>query len=824
MRAGRKPGAAAQRHVLTQQGFRLTVCIRVTETVRWPGKVSCVGVWLVLGVAASSLAGSVWAKGDHAALRANQSDASPAVDQPRVQLLAVVINDQSRHETERFLRRGRGSQASLYVSTKVLDKWRIHEPDQAAYDYHGDAFYALDAIRGLQYHVDKSTQTLHIEAPVDAFKNNVVSGTKRQAKPESTAWGGYFNYDLIGTRVQADNRANGLFEAGLYNNWGVGTAHFKARDIGRSRGKLIRLDTTWRHDNPSGLTTLKIGDSITRSGLTGRAVRLGGVQFGTNFDTRPYLTTFPTPGLSGRAAVPSTVDLYVNGLLKRSRDVPAGPFSVPNVPVMTGAGRARVVVRNALGRQQTVSTSFYTSSQLLKQGLNDYSVSLGALRDNYGIESNDYGDLAATGLFRRGLTQHFTGQLRAELSDPIQDISLGATWANVYLGTITVAGAASKSALGSGVLGRFGVRRRWDRFSISGDVQLASSAFTELGYNGRPAPSRQIRGTARVSLGARAGSLFGSYIDRTSPLFGRTRLVNAGYSVDVDGIGYFSVNAFHTLTEPGDTRVSARFTVPLGTQATASVGASRRDGATEGFAELQRSLPTGSGYGYRVRRGFGPNPTTRGQFGFRTDFGTYRVGARHVNDSTSYNAEARGGFAFIGGGVYPSRQIDGAFGLVKAPDLPNVTVYDDNHAVATTNDEGIALLPRLRPYQHNRLRLGTRNLPLGAQVKTLELDAVPRYQSGVVKRFAVNQSQGATFTVEIANGQVLPAGATVHIVGQSKRFPVGRHGKVYLTGLSGRTTVEAQWHGQSCRFTVKVLEADNPIPDLGTFQCSDITQ
>lgn len=72
----------------------------------------------------------------------------------------------------------------------------------------------------------------------------------------------------------------------------------------------------------------------------------------------------PLPELSGSAAVPSTVDVYVDNAQRASRSVPSGPFSITNLPIITGAGTARLVVRDALGRETVSETPFYASSDL----------------------------------------------------------------------------------------------------------------------------------------------------------------------------------------------------------------------------------------------------------------------------------------------------------------------------------------------------------------------------------------------------------------------------------------------------------------------------
>ena len=150
--------------------------------------------------------------------------------------------------------------------------------------------------------------------------------------------------------------------------------------------------------------TLRVGDAISATGAWGRAVRFGGVQFGTNFATQPTLVTTPLLAARGEAIVPSTVDVFINGQRVANETVPPGPFAIESLPAITGAGELQVVVTDALGRQQIVSRPYYSGPTLLRAGLNEYSVEAGAIREDYALESFAYGELFAAGTFRRGMT------------------------------------------------------------------------------------------------------------------------------------------------------------------------------------------------------------------------------------------------------------------------------------------------------------------------------------------------------------------------------------------------------------------------------------
>jgi len=737
-------------------------------------------------------------------------------------LLEVHINQQPWHETDLFLGFGTTPDKNLYVKGSDLEHWRLRTPNVAPFLYQDEKYYPLDAVPGLTYRLDPSTESLWITAPAAEFTGTVVDGLfPENPKPQHTPLGGFLNYDFIGTRNTEMTSINSLLEVGLFNDWGVGTSSFLGQDINHAHSQWVRLDTTWTHDNPDNMTTLQLGDSINDGGMTGLAVRMGGIQYGTNFATRPYFITFPLPTIGGQAALPSTVQLYVNGLLKETQQVPPGPFSIPAVPVVTGPGTATVVVQDMLGREQVITSSFYASSNLLKSGLDDYSFSAGKLRDNYGLDSNDYGPSAATGTFRHGFTDDFTGELRGETSGSLKDVSFGGTYATPYTGVFNAALAFSHSSLGRGVLGLIGYQWQGQTFNAGTNIELASPEFTELGYNGQPAPHKQITASIGAFLSG-GGSVSLAYIDQDSPLFGTARLLTANYSVNVGRNGFFTANVFHSLTGSSNNGVLLMFTLPFGERSNISVGVQRQNNMDQAFAAVQENLPAGTGSGYSVSTQLGPNASNTAEYDYQNNVGTYRIGALNSGSQTAYQGEAAGSLAFIGDGVFPTRQIQGAFGLVEVPGIPNVTVYADNQAIGTTDKNGDALVPIMRPYQNNPISLDAGSLPLSSQVNSLQQNAVPRFNSGVVVKFPITSTRGATLTIKLQDGKPLPAGAIVQIEGQQQSFPVGFDGEVYLTRLATQNTLRASWDHQSCEISVILPETKDPLPDLGIYICKGV--
>ena len=154
--------------------------------------------------------------------------------------------------------------------------------------------------------------------------------------------------------------------------------------------------------------------------------------------------------MSGEAALPSTVDLYVDSALRMSREVPSGPFSIQDLPVTTGQGDARLVVRDILGREQVITQPFYATPRLLQPGLQEYSYELGFVRRNFGSDSNNYGRALAVGTHRLGITEQFTGELHGELLGQQQTLGLGGVLLLPAAGVLSGSFAASHSDRGRG--------------------------------------------------------------------------------------------------------------------------------------------------------------------------------------------------------------------------------------------------------------------------------------------------------------------------------------------------------------------------------------
>lgn len=711
----------------------------------------------------------------------------------------------------------------LLARNENLQQWRIHVTGAAVTHHGADSYYPLDAIKGLTYRIDESHQSLMLNVPAGLFDATQLSGLPRNLlEPTPSPPGAYLNYDISANRSQRGDMSGGAFvESGIFGRWGNGIGTVLARHLD-GRNRITRLDTTWSYDRPGKMQSLRFGDGISGTSSWGRPVRFGGVQLATNFATQPSFITFPMPTLGGTAATPSTVDFYVNNVLRLRRDVPSGPFTIQDLPVVTGQGEIRLVVRDMLGREQTVSQPFYASGGLLAEGLRDHSYEAGFERKNYALHSNDYGRFIAAGTERLGFSDTFTGELHAELLREQQTIGAGGTYLWSTVGVMTAAVAASHDAAGSGGLASLGFQHQFGYFSYGARTQFTSPGFVQLGYEPQALPPRQTT-TAFMSLGTyNHGSMALSYTHQDFRDAADVKLVGVNYSRSVGRLAYLTLSALRIMGEDADTLFGLTVTLPLGERSSASFNEQAHTGSSRGRIELQQSLPAGTGVGYRLQAGLAATDPRQAGISLQNDVGTYSLDVARSRDQSGYQGSVRGGIALLDGQVFLTRRINDSFAVVQVPGYADVRVYADNQQVARTDGNGYALVPQLRPYQKNPIRIEQADLPLDAEIASLQLDAVPYRHGALSLKFPVKHSRGAVLSITIQNGAFLPAGAEVAMAGNESTFPVGMRGEVYLTGLAKTNALHVTWQGQGCDLTIDFPDTHDPLPHLGPLACPEI--
>jgi outer membrane usher protein len=776
---------------------------------------------------------------------------------PQVLLLAIRLNGASVSPGTQVLE----TPAGTFLFAKAdLQAWRLRAGSMGSgtggaepFMQGGVAYVAIPPRDLISIRLDRATQTLGLQVLPQAFDATRI---EVYANPASDSVrpspGGFFNYDLSTQRAPGARQAGGIFQLGGFNRDGVGIIDVLAQRASGTASTfpappdVVRLDSTWTSDFPARLASLRFGDIISQPGAWGQAARLGGMQYGTNFGTQPGFITTPLQAVSGLAALPSVVDVYVNQVLTSQSHVAPGPFSITNLPVVTGSGQITTVVTDLLGRQQVITQPFYAGTNLLRQGLSNFSFEAGALRQDYGLRSNDYGPGAAIGTYSLGLTNSLTGEVHGELQKNREALGLSAAWIADPLGIVSASLAASHnpdfgeqsagSAIPSprqGTLLSLGLQRLTPTVSVSAHAQWATAGFTQLGaVPGTPGVQRESDITISQNFG-RAGSVAASYVAQATFGSPAARIAQLSYSVGVGAWGFVSATLLRTVQPNPNTQVSLIWTMPLGPSTSASLSAQSSSGGSSAgpwTASIQHNLPVGPGWGYQVQAGGGPaggqpaNLQAQGQY--QGPVGLYTAQVQRLDGQDNYRLEAQGGVGTLGGATFLSRAITDSFALVQVPGLSNVRVYANNQEVGRTNAAGDLLIPSLLAYQRNVVSVNQADIPLDADVGKLSLPVVPAYRSGILARFPIHITRSAIFNMVQADGKPVPAGAQAQISGgatsSTQQYPVGMDGRGYLSGLGLRQTVLVQWPGGQCSFVLLDPPSSDPLPDLGTHTCQRI--
>jgi outer membrane usher protein len=739
-------------------------------------------------------------------------------------LLLVDINRQQLNQTVLLLEDNSGA---IYVWSQDLQRWRFRPPEaDTAIEYMGEQYFPISAVQDVSHVYDPKKLTLLIEVRPEAFTETTRSSQLKMMLPPVTPGpGGFINYDLFIAHATDSTQRSGQFELGFFNRYGVGIGNLFADNQGSST-RVTRLDTTWTSDSPEQLQTMCLGDATSSPGTWGRSLRFGGIQFKTNFGTQPGFVTSPPQSAVGQAALPSTVDVFINNALVSRQKVPPGPFTISNLPIVTGAGTVQLVVRDMFGREQLITQSFYASQSLLREGLESFSYELGFVRENFGINSNDYGALLGSGTYRRGLSDLFTGELHAEVMRDLATAGTGGDLMLPQLGTLSSYFAGSHSKSGSGSLALLGIERLSQPWSLGARTQWTSKGFTQIGLASQQSSPAQLS-SANLSYATHNGGAVGiAYVKQLNRGQTDTRIGTLSYSFALGKIGTFSISALRNLAfDTHTTTLFAMFSMPLGASTNVSINAQSERGASAGKRDaytttLQRNLPGGEGYGYRLQARTDKN--LEASYALQNNIGTYTLDAVHNQGSNATRFNASGGIALLGGDAFMSRRIGQSFAVARVADYPGVRVLVDNQAAGRTDAHGNVLIPRLRAYDINTISIDQRDLPLDAQIGTLKLDAIPYYRSGIDIRFPIRHANGATLSIRLENGKPLPVGALVQVVGKDETYVVGYGGEVYLVGLAATTRLRAKWREQSCEFEINYVTSADPLPDLGSFICKGV--
>lgn len=669
----------------------------------------------------------------------------------------------------------------------------------------GAEWIDVSAMAGVQAEYDARRQQLLLSVPADWLPVQAFNNLGQAARfPGRTSNGAVLNYDIYTSRYANDSvHTSAWHELRWFGEAGhLSTDGMVQRQLSGQRANgpaYVRYDSYWSNEDETRSLNWTVGDVITNTVNWGSSVRIGGIQLSRDFSVRPDIITYPLPAFNGQAAVPSTIDMFINGYKTSSNDVQAGPFSLTNLPYVNGAGDAIIVTTDATGRQITTSLPFYVSSSLLKPGLSDFSVAGGALRQGYGVRSFDYGAAVMSGSYRQGISDWLTLESHAEGADALALAGVGSV---IKLGSF---GILNNALSHSQLYGRQGSQADWgyqyntNRFSLGTQHTLRSAHFGNLAIYDTHG-DRQMRQSlwslsrrsaqynASVSLN-RYGNLGAAYIEVLNPHAGRTRLWNLSWSKNLWGDTSLFIAAGYN-NQQQDWSGAVSLIIPFGQLS--NLGVSTEHSPSGGLAErltLSRAMPSDGGfkgdfsYARQARQG----DYSQGSLGWRNDYLEVDTGFYGYGSQYSQWNEISGAFALMDGQWMAANQLNNSFVLVKTG-YPDVEVSYENQPAGRTNRAGYLLVPGVTAYYPGKYDINTLDLPASMNAASVEQRFAVRRQSGYLLDFPVTPLRAASVILHDAKDLPLPVSSEILRAGQPPAY-VGWDGLTWLDKLTANNII-----------------------------------
>lgn len=683
----------------------------------------------------------------------------------------------------------------------------------------------LDGQAGLSVRIERNAMRVLLDvAPHWYSPTRLNLRAPRAGQPLPAASGALLNYSLQANRSQAKPLAWASSQTlSVFGPTGHLQWHSAARSASSEpRGALRfeRLATTFVRDNPQQRSTLSLGDAVLPASTGVPAVRYGGLTWRSDFGLDPGFSTLNSPSLFDAARLPSTLAFYLDDRrVGPPLAVPPGPFEITGLPTVGVAGTLKVLIRDALQNERTVSLPFLQHAGLYRPGLHSFSYTAGWLRP----ELSRYDTPFVASAHRWGVTPGFTLDAGAALSAQQRSAGLGGAVALPGQVIASLNLALSQTPRGWGQ--QVGVSAQWlgQQASAGGSYRQTSADFHMLGDTSPPGPSAQqdLRGYAARTLDHGLGSLSLSWGRLTSGSGRQRRISSVGWSRSL-GFAQFSLSAVRTHN---NTALQAVLNMPLQSGAYLSTRLQQQSKQLAWRTDL--STPAASDRGLSWRLALQTPDLARslaaGQWlaalDARTAVAEHGLQWAQGPQGQAWRVRSAGSVGYLAGHVFVAPPISEGFALVSTGDAPHVPIYRWNLPVAVSNAQGLAVLTRLVPYQKNLLSIRPQDVPLHYRMDQHEVTAIPHGRGGVWVNLAMLRERPALVTLTLPEGQHLPAGAMVQVASSGESAPVGLRGQVYLRNMAEHDHLDVQHFGQSCRIRVHHPPTADPQPRLGPWVC-----
>ncbi|EXE28603.1 fimbria/pilus outer membrane usher protein [Acinetobacter pittii] len=734
----------------------------------------------------------------------------------------------------------------LYIRSRDLKTLRLkmdeHIPD--------NQWVCINDLNGIQFKYLENEQSLNLKVPlnmltgysVDLSGQQITSPQLLKMKPLNAA---ILNYSLYNTITNDENVFSGTAE-GIFNsaigNFSSGVLYNGSNENSYSHEKWVRLETKWQYVDPEKIRIYTLGDFISNSPDWGSSVRLAGFQWSSAYSQRGDIVTSALPQFSGSAALPSTLDLYVNQQKIYSGLVPSGPFDIKQLPFISG-NEVTLVTTDATGQQSITKKPYYFSSKILAKGINEFSVDVGVPRYNYGLYSNDYDDVTfASGAIRYGYSNSLTLSGGAEAStDGLSNLGTGFAKNVLGIGVINADIAASQYKDENGYSTLLGLEGRISKnISFNTSYRKVFDNYFDLARVSqvRYLKDNQINAESQnyLNYSALADEIFraginynfyagyGVYLGYNQIKYSDNsyKLLSTNLSGSLDKNWGFYASAYKDYENHKDYGVyfALRYTPSSKVNAITSVssdsGSLRYRQEIFGLSEPQIGSFGWGGYVERDQDANENNASVYASYRARAAYLTGRYNRFGDNDQVAVSAT--GSLVAAAGRIFAANEIGDGYAVVTNAG-PQSQILNGGVNLGATDKSGRFLIANLRPYMSHHIYLDPSYLPLEWEVSSTNQTAFVGYRQGTLVDFGAHQVISGLVKLVDQNNSPLMPGYAVRINGQQNGM-VGYDGEVFIPNLLKQNKLEVDLldHG-SCQVDFAYENKQYSAKKLGPYVC-----
>lgn len=661
-------------------------------------------------------------------------------------------------------------------------------------------------IEGAFYEFDASKLRLDLSIPQYAIHQN----SKEYVDPKIWDRGinaGFLSYNGSVYHTSSNNKED--THAFMSISAGANLAGWQFRHTGQWQSEKYQETSTYaQRAFPQYRGVVTLGNYFT-DGQLFDSIRFRGVDFSSDDQMLPGNMLGYAPQIRGNAKTNAKVEIRQKGQLIYQTTVAPGAFSINDLYPTGFGGTLDVSVIEASGETQTFSVPYASVVQMLRPGLDRYSITAGQFHDS-NIQLTPWFSQAK---YQRGLNNYITGYSGLQASDQYVAMLIGAAFA-------TPIGAIALDATHSHASFDQQPTRTGQSFKISysklispTNTNLTLAAYrysTENYYNLRDAILvRELTNqhTNTYAVGKQK-SEFQITMNQGLPTgWGNLYLTGAWND-------YWNQQQSSKQFQFGYSNNYRSFTYGVSaTQKRVISPDQQTQKDTEYLFTL--SFPLDFKYPTDVNLAVSNNSQTAGITGVVNDRFNYGASFTHQNESNNnnfnVNSRYKTNYATVGGSYSQSKDYkqsmlsltgnivahaDGVlFGadqghtmvLVYAPNATGAKV--NNTTGLSINKSGYAVVPYVTPYRFNDINLSPEDMATNVELNETSQRIAP-YSGSITK---VDFSTKSGYAIYIENDTPLPFGAQVY---NNKQEPIGMVAQgnlAYIRSENLKDTVTIKW-------------------------------